>query len=141
MACRICGDERNVQYYPSKRQALCRSCALDTPRKVARGVFDRLYWRGAGDVAPSIKAEFYSDYLSSNLALGPYIKGFGDEDKANAALIAAAPDHHENALYLDSIMPDTDGLDDGALVEIVITAKAVRDIRAAIAKARRESDA
>jgi hypothetical protein len=56
---------------------------------------------------------------------------------ANRRLIAAAPDHHTNALYLDSVMPDVDedNLDDSCPIEITITAKAVRDIRAAITKA------
>jgi hypothetical protein len=50
-------------------------------------------------------------------------------------LLNVAPTYHENALYLDSIMPDVQRLPDDAPVEIVITAKAVKDIRAAIAKA------
>jgi hypothetical protein len=64
MYCRICGDEANVRYYPRKRQALCRHCAKDTPAKVDRATFDKLYW-GKDDVPESTKREFYADYLAS----------------------------------------------------------------------------
>jgi len=39
---------------------------------------------------------------------------------------------YNNALYLDSIMPDTGGLEDEDLVSVTLTARAVRDIRAAL---------
>ena len=52
-----------------------------------------------------------------------------DFHEANARLIAALPDYHSNALYLDSIMPDVSGLADDEPVVIVVTAKAIRDIR------------
>lgn len=58
------------------------------------------------------------------------------EAEANARLIAAAPELASNHDYLDDVMPDVSYLDDSEPVEIVITAKAVRDIRAAIAKAK-----
>ncbi len=62
--------------------------------------------------------------------------GAGTPDRpANARLIAAAPKHHANALYLDSIMPDVAGMEPGEVVEIALTVQAVRDIRAAIAAA------
>lgn len=70
MYCRICGvtdDEVRIQYYPNKRQALCRHCAKGTPSKVGRIEFDRLYWAGATENDPpeSTRREFYSDYLAS----------------------------------------------------------------------------
>lgn len=65
MYCRICGEENNVKYYATKRQALCRHCAKDTPAKVSRAAFDRKYWAGDDDCPESIRREFYADYLAS----------------------------------------------------------------------------
>jgi len=57
-------------------------------------------------------------------------------DSADIAhLVAAVPEYHENHQYLDSIIPDLTGLDNGEPIEITITVKAARDIRAALAKA------
>jgi hypothetical protein len=75
MYCRICGDERNVSFRPQARQSLCDSCAADTPAKVGRAEFDRVYWRG--DDAPpceAIRREFYSDYLTSTHNLAEYVR-------------------------------------------------------------------
>ena len=60
--------------------------------------------------------------------------------KANARLIAAAPDMLKSALYIDSVAPCQPGdgsspLQDDELVEIVITGKALNDLRAALANA------
>jgi len=52
------------------------------------------------------------------------------EELANLAIVMAAPDLNENAQYLDSIIPNIDGLADDEPVQITITAKAARDIRA-----------
>ena len=71
--CKVCGDERETEYYPSKRQTLCPSCAADTPRKISREAFDRAYWRGDTTVHPSIRREFYADYLASSYTLAEYI--------------------------------------------------------------------
>jgi hypothetical protein len=67
MYCRICGDENGTKYYTTKRQTLCRSCAKDTPAKVGREVFDRIYWDGCTENDPpeGVRREFYSDYLAS----------------------------------------------------------------------------
>jgi hypothetical protein len=67
MYCRICGDEKDVRYYAGKRQSLCRSCAKDTPAKVSRTTFDRVYWTGCEENDPpeGIRREFYADYLAS----------------------------------------------------------------------------
>lgn len=77
MYCRICGDERDVQFYPDKgMQALCRSCASDTPRKVGFDEFFKAYWPGATieSVGRAIAREFYSDYIASSHNLKEYIK-------------------------------------------------------------------
>jgi hypothetical protein len=74
MYCRICGTEEKVAYRPGKLQALCDSCNRETPRKVSRSSFDRVYWKGDPDVGDSIKSEFYSDYLSSECTLSEYIE-------------------------------------------------------------------
>jgi hypothetical protein len=66
MYCRICGDEKDVRYYATRRQSLCRSCAKDTPRKVGRESFDRVYWAGDEHCPESVRREFYLDYLASN---------------------------------------------------------------------------
>ncbi len=56
--------------------------------------------------------------------------------QANARLIAAAPDLLAELNYIDSAAPsDLAESHDDELVTIVVTAKAVRDFRAAIAKA------
>ena len=52
------------------------------------------------------------------------------EELANLAIVMAAPDLNENAQYLDSIIPNIDGLADDEPVQITITATAARDIRA-----------
>lgn len=74
MYCRICGDETNVKFYPSKRQALCPHCAKDTPAKIGREQFDKRYWSDSDDVNESIKREFYADYLASEHAYDEYVK-------------------------------------------------------------------
>ena len=68
MYCRICGTEEDVAYRRAKRQALCRSCNADTPAKVGRESFDKIYWRGCPDNDPpeGIRREFYADYLTSH---------------------------------------------------------------------------
>ena len=74
MYCRICGDERGTRYYTTKRQTLCRSCATDTPSKVGRASFERVYWAG-GDVETvpdPIRRDFYEDYLRSGDTLHAY---------------------------------------------------------------------
>ena len=67
MACRICGDEQG-RWYEAQRQSLCVSCLADTPAKVEKGLFDRLYW---GDDWQSVRyvtrRDFYEDYLASTV--------------------------------------------------------------------------
>jgi len=74
MMCRICGAEKKVKFYPSKRQALCPLCAEDTPSKVSRETFDTKYWgQEANSVPDAIRREFYSDYLASNCDVEQYM--------------------------------------------------------------------
>ena len=61
--------------------------------------------------------------------------------KANARLIAAAPELLQSARYIDSVAPcqPADGsspLEDDELVEIVVSGKAIKALRAVIAKAK-----
>ena len=75
MYCRICGTEDGIQYYLKKRQSLCRDCAKETPNKVGRATFDKIYWRNEGDVPESTKREFYDDYLHSTYgSVASYMK-------------------------------------------------------------------
>lgn len=73
--CQICGDCCGVKYYATKRQYLCKACAKDTPAKVSRESFERLYWgKGSADVSEFQKREFYSDYLASSYTVAEYRK-------------------------------------------------------------------
>lgn len=75
MHCRICGEEERAEYYPSKRQALCRSCAGDTPRKMPRSTFDKRYWgRELSTVPEGTRREFYSDYLACSGSFARYVE-------------------------------------------------------------------
>lgn len=71
MYCQICGDE-NSQYYPAKRQSLCKYCAEDTPKKAGKMSFDKFYWDKPGEVPKAIKRDFYEDYLRSTCTLNQY---------------------------------------------------------------------
>ncbi len=69
-----------------------------------------------------------------------YNRPINDEDNANARLIAVALDLLTNEQYIDSILPEwLDGLDDDETIDIAITARAARDIRAALARATGQS--
>ena len=69
--CRVCGDEQDTRYYSTKRQTLCRSCAKDTPSKVSRQGFKRVYFDG-DPVDDWTVGTFYEDYLRSNFNLTDY---------------------------------------------------------------------
>lgn len=74
MMCRICGTEKKVKFYPSKRQALCQYCAEDTPPKVGRESFEAKYWGAeVSNVPDAIRREFYSDYLASSCNVEQYM--------------------------------------------------------------------
>ena len=93
--CIICGDtEENkpewfqgkwIVSYPNKGwQSLCKPCASETPDKVSRSEFEAAYWVDAGEcyadkVSPSIRKEFYEDYLRSSDILETYILGTRSE--------------------------------------------------------------
>lgn len=65
MRCSICGTS-DAQYRNRSRLVLCRSCHEDTPSKVSREEFDRLYWESAAESVPlSTRNEFWSDYKTS----------------------------------------------------------------------------
>jgi hypothetical protein len=55
--------------------------------------------------------------------------------EANAHLIAAAPDLLDSCDYVDSVAP-AGPIEDDDLIVVTITGKGLRDLRAAIAKAR-----
>lgn len=73
MYCKICGDEKNVKFYPKKRQNLCFSCSQDTPKKVSRENFDAKYWGKKEEVSEGTKKSFYEDYLASKYTLKEYL--------------------------------------------------------------------
>lgn len=74
MLCCVCGATDNVGRYWDKRQVLCDACATDTPDKVSRTMFDRLYWGVDYETVPvSMRREFYSDYLASTDTLDEYV--------------------------------------------------------------------
>ena len=70
--CRICGDEAGVEFRPSARQSLCKSCAQDTPEKVSRSEFEAAYWVDvdgkpvAEETPAAIRREFYNDSVNVN---------------------------------------------------------------------------
>lgn len=75
MECVVCGEWRGVDWRASQRQALCEACVANTPAKVSRSEFEKIYWSGHADTVPAgIRREFYSDYLSSDLTLTQYVK-------------------------------------------------------------------
>lgn len=80
MSCIICGTE-GAHWRPSKRQTLCRECSAETPRKVSRAKFNRVYW-GAEPVSAAIAREFYSDYLASTCSLAQYIRETTESERA-----------------------------------------------------------
>lgn len=66
MACQICGYDVNVEYRKRSGFFLCKGCHHDTPRKVDRETFERIYWEGHADTVPQgIRDEFWSDYRMS----------------------------------------------------------------------------
>ena len=72
MPCKICGDP-NATYQSIKRQVLCSACSRSTPPKMARSLFDRLYWGNEVESVPqSTRREFYEDYLTSNYNFRDY---------------------------------------------------------------------
>ena len=72
--CRICGDETGVEYYPTKHNSLCPSCAAGIPDKVSRESFDVAYWgKDRKDVPQPIRGDFYDDYRASTCTLDEYI--------------------------------------------------------------------
>ena len=83
MTCRVCGDD-NATFRVRARSFMCQSCAPSTPRKVGRRTFAIAYWGSAHPpVHPRTQAEFYDDYLTSDLNLVEYVKAtteIGDLD-------------------------------------------------------------
>ena len=74
MTCFICGAEKNLSKRAIFGRSICRECNKDTPVKVSRSYFDRVYWAGgdANTVPESTKREFYADYLASSNNLTEY---------------------------------------------------------------------
>jgi hypothetical protein len=65
--CRVCGDENGARYRARSRMVLCDSCHQDTPAKVARDEFERLFWDGLADTIPlAVRNEFWDDYRASS---------------------------------------------------------------------------
>jgi len=48
--------------------SLCDSCHGDTPAKVSREEFERVYWAGDEDCPRAIRNEFWDDYRASRYA-------------------------------------------------------------------------
>lgn len=74
MECRICGSEQRVYFYHAKgQQALCESCAKNTPSKIGPLAFAKKYWgKDWKQVPASTRHEFYDDYRASNLTYEKY---------------------------------------------------------------------
>ena len=73
--CRICGDKSGTQYYPTKHNTLCPTCAADTPDKVSRAAFNVAYWGDTWEEVPQpTRGEFYDDYRASTCTLAEYIE-------------------------------------------------------------------
>lgn len=64
MGCAICGDDR-ATYRNRSRMFLCASCHKDTPAKVSRDEFERVYWAGDDSVPAQTKQAFWEDYKYS----------------------------------------------------------------------------
>lgn len=80
MKCQVCSSTDNVGRYWDKGLTLCDPCATDTPDKVSRIMFDRLYW-GVDylDVPECTRREFYSDYMHGVDTLDEYIRTTTEE--------------------------------------------------------------
>jgi hypothetical protein len=78
MYCRVCGDDgETVKYRSGKHQSLCRWCNRDTPRKVTREEFERVYWAGPPGIETvphSTRRDFWEDYLASECTLAEYVE-------------------------------------------------------------------
>lgn len=73
MQCRVCGAD-TAKCYQGKRLTLCDVCKWDTPDKVSRDMFDRLYWGiNYSQMPDNVRHEFYSDYLHSAHTLDEYV--------------------------------------------------------------------
>ena len=75
--CHVCGagTEGGTRWVPDKHQSLCLRCEIAMPPKMTRSEFGLLYW-GPGfeaKVPSSTQAEFYEDYLTSNLSFRQYV--------------------------------------------------------------------
>ncbi len=76
MRCRICGN--GGEWCNDQRQALCATCLKDTPPKVSRGAFDKLYWGlGMEEVPDHVRRHFYEDFLASTLDVEAYVSRAG----------------------------------------------------------------
>lgn len=77
LTCRICDlqDDTVARYIAKGSMVLCPTCCAETPDKVSRLEFDKLYWDGDSEsVAPAMRKSFYEDYLMSNMTLGDYVR-------------------------------------------------------------------
>lgn len=78
MRCRICGNEG--EWCNDQRQALCAGCLRDTPPKVSKGTFDKLYWGlGMETVPDHVRRHFYEDFLASTLDIEGYVSRPGGQ--------------------------------------------------------------
>lgn len=91
MRCRICGNPG--AWRDEQRQSLCEPCLKDTPPKVSRGAFDKLYWgQGVETVPENIKREFYQDFLASTMDVEGYVCRAGGKAGSRSWL----PDEEES---------------------------------------------
>lgn len=67
--CKICGNERGVEYRERSNMHLCRSCHATTPKKVGFAEFCKGYFDAEPDAMTSadrwIARDFFSDYRTS----------------------------------------------------------------------------
>lgn len=71
MACKICGDEKNVRWRNRSQMFLCGFCNEGTPRKVGRATFLKAYFPEGIDDRTG--RDFYDDYKCSEYTLQEYI--------------------------------------------------------------------
>ena len=77
-SCTICASTVKVAHRKHCMMTLCEICSEDTPKKLTREQFDRIYWGArVSEVATNVKREFYDDYKKSTLNVFDYIMETG----------------------------------------------------------------
>ena len=77
-SCRICASTVKVAHRKHCMMTLCEICSENTPRKLFKDQFDRIYWGDrVREVPTNVKLEFYDDYKKSTLNVFDYIMETG----------------------------------------------------------------